>query len=238
MVFLHAQTASLPRPGDEHHPRIFSPCGVIPMMSPARPPLKEDHGDPAASWTFPADADDDNDDDFAGSSRRRRLRPRRRPGGPRSYVSNFRWRPLPKASAGPATGRWRKYLPATSATSTSTATPTATPTPRGCRWHLRSGWWDVVVPMQWHPAPCVPRWFVRGLPADPCPLHLLTGSGGHGGEIGGAAQGDTQGNPVAAIVSPVVSVVVLALLGAGVSYFRSGRGGCLRSRGRDTEAGL
>lgn len=70
-------------------------------------------------------------------SRRRRLRPRRRPGGPRSYVSNFRWRPLPKASAGPATGRWRKYLPATSATSTSTATPTATPTPRGCRWHLR-----------------------------------------------------------------------------------------------------
>ncbi|XP_060230815.1 glycoprotein Xg isoform X6 [Meriones unguiculatus] len=64
------------------------------------------------------------------------------------------------------------------------------------------------------------------------------GSGGHGGEIGGAAQGDTQGNPVAAIVSPVVSVVVLALLGAGVSYFRSGRGGCLRSRGRDTEAGL
>lgn len=63
-------------------------------------------------------------------------------------------------------------------------------------------------------------------------------SGGHGGEIGGAAQGDTQGNPVAAIVSPVVSVVVLALLGAGVSYFRSGRGGCLRSRGRDTEAGL
>lgn len=73
-------------------------------------------------------------------SRRRRLRPRRRPGGPRSYVSNFRWRPLPKASAGPATGRWRKYLPATSATSTSTATPTATPTPRGCRWHLRRKW--------------------------------------------------------------------------------------------------
>lgn len=43
---------------------------------------------------------------------------------------------------------------------------------------------------------------------------------------------DPAGNPVAAIVSPVVSVVVLALLGAGVSYFRSGRGGCLRSSRR------
>lgn len=37
---------------------------------------------------------------------------------------------------------------------------------------------------------------------------------------------------MASIVSPVVSVVVLALVGAGVSYFRSGRGGrCLGRRG-------
>ncbi|CAO2623902.1 hypothetical protein LEMLEM_LOCUS18103 [Lemmus lemmus] len=40
------------------------------------------------------------------------------------------------------------------------------------------------------------------------------------------------GNTVARIVSPIVSVIVVALVGAGVSYFRSGqRRGCLRHTG-------
>ncbi|XP_013361051.1 PREDICTED: glycoprotein Xg isoform X4 [Chinchilla lanigera] len=71
------------------------------------------------------------------------------------------------------------------------------------------------------------------------------GGGGAGGGGGGAAgggagagssssdynsEGDTNGNRIARIVSPIVSVVVVTLLGAGVSFFKSGRrGNCLRT---------
>ncbi|XP_052587762.1 glycoprotein Xg isoform X1 [Peromyscus californicus insignis] len=43
------------------------------------------------------------------------------------------------------------------------------------------------------------------------------------------------GSTVARIVSPIVTVVVVALLGAGASYFRSGlQRGCLRGRSGDS----
>ncbi|XP_049989077.1 glycoprotein Xg isoform X5 [Alexandromys fortis] len=55
-----------------------------------------------------------------------------------------------------------------------------------------------------------------------------THGGGHGPTHHGDDVGGAQGNTVARIVSPIVSVVVVALVGAGVSYFRSGqRRGCL-----------
>ncbi|XP_063135714.1 glycoprotein Xg-like isoform X17 [Rattus norvegicus] len=55
------------------------------------------------------------------------------------------------------------------------------------------------------------------------------GGGGHPDQ-----PGDSHGStPLAAILSPAVSVVVLALLGAGVGFVRSGRGPrwCLGNRG-------
>ncbi|XP_026634299.1 glycoprotein Xg [Microtus ochrogaster] len=67
-------------------------------------------------------------------------------------------------------------------------------------------------------------------PAPPLtPFSSPTGSGGHGShDTHGDGEG-AQGNTVARIVSPIVSVVAVALVGAGVSYFRSGRWrACLR----------
>lgn len=52
--------------------------------------------------------------------------------------------------------------------------------------------------------------------------------------FGGGGHPDQPGStPLAAILSPAVSVVVLALLGAGVGFVRSGRGPrwCLGNRG-------
>ncbi|XP_073919923.1 glycoprotein Xg isoform X2 [Castor canadensis] len=51
-----------------------------------------------------------------------------------------------------------------------------------------------------------------------------------------ASYDGSSGSPVARIVSPIVSVVVVALVGAGVTYFKSSRrAACLRDTG-DAEA--
>ncbi|XP_077891360.1 glycoprotein Xg isoform X2 [Ictidomys tridecemlineatus] len=66
-------------------------------------------------------------------------------------------------------------------------------------------------------------------------------SGGHGdyghtdGGDGQSTYGNPQGNTVARIVSPIVSVVVVALVGAGVSYFKSNqRRNCFRASDPET----
>ncbi|KAK7795203.1 hypothetical protein U0070_024794 [Myodes glareolus] len=84
-----------------------------------------------------------------------------------------------------------------------------------------------------HPQP-------RPQPSDTNGFGGSGGYGGHGGHEnthGGHApvNDGAQGNTVARIVSPIVSVVVVALVGAGVSYFRSGqRRGCLRRSDPET----
>ncbi|KFO22761.1 Glycogenin-2 [Fukomys damarensis] len=68
----------------------------------------------------------------------------------------------------------------------------------------------------------------------PRPKPPAAGGAGGGGAGGGGynSYGDTQGNTIARIVSPIVSVVVVALVGAGVSFFKSNRrGNCLRASG-------
>uniref|UniRef100_A0A8D2KNA1 Uncharacterized protein n=1 Tax=Urocitellus parryii TaxID=9999 RepID=A0A8D2KNA1_UROPR len=60
----------------------------------------------------------------------------------------------------------------------------------------------------------------------------------YGNSYGGDGQstyGNPQGNTVARIVSPIVSVVVVALVGAGVSYFKSNqRRNCFRASDPET----
>ncbi|XP_015362353.2 glycoprotein Xg [Marmota marmota marmota] len=60
----------------------------------------------------------------------------------------------------------------------------------------------------------------------------------YGNPYGGDGQstyGNPQGNTVARIVSPIVSVVVVALVGAGVSYFKSNpRRNCFRASDPET----
>ncbi|KAL6039775.1 hypothetical protein STEG23_037509 [Scotinomys teguina] len=70
-------------------------------------------------------------------------------------------------------------------------------------------------PPQPRPQPPRPR------PLPPDDFHSFGGNGGVGGPGG---HDDSQGSTVARVVSPVVTVVVLALLGAGATYFRSGLG--------------